>query len=138
MKLNHFVRTFFNFQLITKRRAPVDCKVVFWHAEVQVGEPAAFQLSITAPPDVLISELPFSTLTVTFSDDCAPLTLQHVEDETTSAFISVGAITKEARTANANLRWQRGSSLVISGTMVSDLPTTLKVTFFYFGYSNRT
>ncbi|KIY69509.1 hypothetical protein CYLTODRAFT_372663 [Cylindrobasidium torrendii FP15055 ss-10] len=106
------------------------CCAVFWSPEVKVGEPAAFQLSINAPSDVLIADLPFSAATITFTGEHAPVTLQHVDGESsnsTTRLINLGVITNEPKTVQANLRWGRGSSLVLVGTLMSEKPTILKV-----------
>ncbi|KAF9022277.1 hypothetical protein BDZ89DRAFT_208493 [Hymenopellis radicata] len=110
-----------------------DCDVVFWQTEVKVGEAAAFQLTITAPEDVAISDLPFTSLTIAFAGTYGPITLQHVDGEssnTSSRYLSLGTISEEAKTLETSLRWQHGSSLILSGAMVSHVPTTLRVEEF--------
>ncbi len=108
----------------------VDCDVVFWQTEVKVGESAAFQMTITAPEDVAISDLPFMSLTITFAGTYGPVTLQHVDGESSNIsnrYLSLGTISEEPKTLETSLRWQQGSSLILSGTMVSHVPTTLRV-----------
>ncbi|KAF8918186.1 Gryzun, putative trafficking through golgi-domain-containing protein [Mucidula mucida] len=107
-----------------------DCDVVFWQTEVKVGESAAFQMTITAPEDVAISDLPFTSLTITFAGTYGPVTLQHVDGESSNIsnrYLSLGTISEEPKTLETSLRWQQGSSLILSGTMVSHVPTTLRV-----------
>ncbi|KAG7449712.1 uncharacterized protein BT62DRAFT_1002032 [Guyanagaster necrorhizus] len=113
-----------------------DSNVVFWTHEVKVGQPVAFQVSITAPSDVAICELPFMSLSIRFSDDTLPLVLlQHsgaeIDEPSKVTHINLGHISKTGTdvppTLKTNLRWKQDSTLVLSGTFSSEVPTTLKI-----------
>ncbi|KAK0494835.1 Gryzun, putative trafficking through golgi-domain-containing protein [Armillaria luteobubalina] len=114
-----------------------DSNVVFWTPEVKVGQPAAFQVSITAPSDVAISDLPFMSLSIRFSDDTLPVVvLRHsdteVDDSSKVTHVHLGHISKTdtegvPSTLTTNLRWKQDSTLILSGTFSSEVPTTLKI-----------
>jgi hypothetical protein len=110
----------------------VDSTIVFWTPEVNVGDLAAFQLSLTAPTNLKISSLPITSLAVHFSDDVVPVVVQHLasnpETAATVRRIDLGHVSKlENREVEANLRWQSGATIVFSGAMSSDVPISLKV-----------
>lgn len=113
--------------------AIVDSRVVFWAPEVKVNEPAAFQLSLVAPTDITITSLPFISLAVYFSDNDYPFVIQHSPDAEGSSLIQkidlghVSSLEDDSREMEACLRWQPGGSIIITGTMSSDVPTLLKV-----------
>ncbi|TRM69045.1 Gryzun, putative trafficking through golgi-domain-containing protein [Schizophyllum amplum] len=104
--------------------------VVFWASEVKVGEPAAFQISLTASPTASIASLPFTNLEIHFSQDAAhpPLIVRHADDVQPSMHVDVGRLVPgEARETMANLRWEIGATVVLSGTMASDTPASLTI-----------
>lgn len=113
----------------------VDSNVVFWTSEVKVNEPAAFQLSLTAPTNISIASLPVSSLEIQFSQDVPSIVVRHVESENDEprsvTKVDLGHIarstTEEAREVDADLRWRVGATLVFAGTMSSEIPTSLKV-----------
>ncbi|THH33085.1 hypothetical protein EUX98_g1139 [Antrodiella citrinella] len=45
----------------------LDSTTIFWSPNVSIGESSAFQITLTAPPAIPISDLPFSSLVVHFS-----------------------------------------------------------------------
>jgi hypothetical protein len=106
--------------------------VVFWNAEVEVGESVPFQLSLSASPRISIASLPFISLVVEFSDDISPVVIRHAASESTSQLvqrIDLGHIsmTKERRDVETNLRWQAGGTKFFSGTIASETPRLIKV-----------
>jgi hypothetical protein len=108
--------------------------VVFWKPNVEVGEQAAFQLSLTAPSTISISSLPITSLAVEFSSDILPVTIRHVESEVTGSSvrrIELGHITTkdDVHEIEGHLRWHPGDTIVFSGVMSSDTPRLLKVCF---------
>ncbi|KAK0459106.1 Gryzun, putative trafficking through golgi-domain-containing protein [Desarmillaria tabescens] len=85
--------------------------------EVKVGQRAAFQISITAPSDVAISELPFVSLSIRFSDDTLPLVLlrhsdEEVDESSKVTHVQLGHISKTSAdvppTLKTNLRMETG------------------------------
>lgn len=109
----------------------VDSDVVFWSPEVKVGEQGAFQMSLTAPKSNTISSIPFTQLTLHFSEDFSPITLEHEasDAESTVQKVDLGLITtnESEDTIKANLRWRPGQTIVFAGLMKSEVPTVLKV-----------
>ncbi|EIM80572.1 uncharacterized protein STEHIDRAFT_67962 [Stereum hirsutum FP-91666 SS1] len=113
---------------------------VFWDSETSVDVPSAFQISLNPPSSVSLSNLAFSSLAITFSHDERPLVITHSDDHSTEGALSedltrvirVGTISPTSDTlgpedVKANLRWGRGTTVVISGTVMSNIPTTLNV-----------
>ncbi|KAJ7099520.1 Gryzun, putative trafficking through golgi-domain-containing protein [Mycena belliarum] len=105
-----------------------DSSVVFWAAEVKVKEPAAFQLCMTAPTNPTIAALPFSSMEIHFSGQLPPVIVRHVA-ESTVLRVDLGHISSAGATKSVevNLRWQPGASVVFTGTVSSDIPTSLKI-----------
>lgn len=116
----------------------VDTSLVFWSPEVKVGERAVFQLSLAAPPDVYISNLPFSSLAIYFGDDTPPLNVRHNASEDGIPLVQrveLGHIafplTESGEEELAtNLRWRPGGIIVFTGTVESRVPTTISVNKF--------
>ncbi|KAJ7686580.1 Gryzun, putative trafficking through golgi-domain-containing protein [Mycena rosella] len=105
--------------------------VVFWTSEVKVGEPAAFQLCLTAPTHTTTASLPFSSLQIHFSGKLPPIVVQHVSESAPPPVqrVDLGHIssTGVAGSTVANLRWQPGASIVFTGTVSSEVPASLRV-----------
>lgn len=110
---------------------------VFWKAEVNVEEPAAFQLPITAPTRTVISSVPFSSLEIHISHISNPVIVRHSaeaqEESTPSTSVSrvdLGIINLEdglQLEIAANLRWKPGSVVLFTGALVSRKPVTLSI-----------
>lgn len=132
----------------------VDTSLVFWKPEVAVGERAAFQLSLSAPPAVSMSSLPFSSLAIYFAPDMRPVIVRHkpgggggggLQTQTGSSAVrrvDVGHVEVSAAgeggsvvEIEAELRWGPGSTIVFAGDVLSDVPATLKVSIFAAGCS---
>lgn len=107
-----------------------------------VGEAAGFQITLSAPSDVSLLSIPFTTLSVYLSDDLPPIIVNHVQLDTeqelsTVQKVDIGDVTippaqpedgvQPLRIVEAHLRWKPGSSLVLCGSMTSSVPTTLTV-----------
>ncbi|KAF5317621.1 hypothetical protein D9758_018225 [Tetrapyrgos nigripes] len=110
-----------------------DTSVVFWSPEVKINEPAAFQLTLTAPSNTKIDSLPFKSLEIQFSEGVEPITFTHVNDDSATKLsvrrIDLGDVaTREQRTVEANLRWSEGSSVVFTGMISSSIPRTMIIT----------
>ncbi|KAI3619017.1 glutathione transferase omega-1 [Moniliophthora roreri] len=105
--------------------------LVFWKAEVQVGEQAAFQLSLTAPKGTPISSLPFASLEIYLANDKPPITITHVDGGHSSPIqkVELGHINSESNgvSVESTLRWNPGDTLILTGTISSGVPTTLSV-----------
>ncbi|OCH86086.1 hypothetical protein OBBRIDRAFT_890731 [Obba rivulosa] len=115
--------------------------IVFWKPDVNVGEAAPFQISLTAPSGVSMSALPFTTLTVEFSADIPPIVVQHSLGDNGQALsqvrkidlglISISASPQkdklEARVVEGVLRWGPGHTVVLAGALLSDTPRTLSI-----------
>jgi len=109
----------------------VDTSVNFWSSEAFVDERVAFQLSLTAPSDVVISDLPFASLAIYFSHKEGPVVVRHNEDLSSTAKIQrvdLGNLPLEiAAESEAYLRWNKGVTMLFTGTVSSDVPLTLTV-----------
>ncbi|PPQ63022.1 hypothetical protein CVT24_005968 [Panaeolus cyanescens] len=121
---------------------------VFWSQEVEIDDQAAFQLSLTSPRLVTISSIPFSKLTVKFSDTAACVVVNHdptapIESKGVRR-VDLGPITgpedeeedesdedeSEASTPHevkANLRWEAGETIIFTGSIHAKSIGTLKI-----------
>ncbi|KAL0072574.1 hypothetical protein AAF712_000337 [Marasmius tenuissimus] len=116
----------------SESRPIFDTSLVFWKPEVRVGEPAGFQLSLSAPTDVSILSLSFSRLEIYVKEDSAPIIVNHVdafEELPSVQRVDLGLIdeSRSERTFEATLRWKPGGSLVFTGTTLSNVPATLSL-----------
>jgi len=111
----------------------VDTNVVFWSPSVKVGDVAAFQVSLTAPNSISVSSIPFVSATI-YLEDGPPIIVRRSADmkQNTSAvqWYDAGEISMSSRDPveiGAVLQWNLGDVLIISGRIISDKPTELKV-----------
>lgn len=109
----------------------VDTSVSFWSSEAFIDERVAFQLSLTAPSDLVMSDLPFSSLAIYFSHREEPVVVHHIKDATSAATIQrvdLGDLSLEiAAESEGYLRWEKGATILFAGTVSSDVPLTLTV-----------
>ena len=135
--LSHYVRSRIIFSTHPLTRLAVDTSLVFWSPEVKVDERAVFQLALSAPSDVHMSSLPFTSLAIYFSDDSPPMTVVYkaTEDDSPAVqMVDLGCIEYpivehegESKEIEANLRWQAGGTIVFRGTVTSRSPTVISV-----------
>ncbi|KAI9441462.1 Foie gras liver health family 1-domain-containing protein [Lactarius indigo] len=108
-----------------------DASVVFWSSGAFVEERVAFQLSLTAPGDVSISALPFSSLAIYFSHKEEPVIVYHNADAVDGAKIQrvdLGDLPLEiATTVQGYLRWEKAATIVFVGNVSSDVPVILAI-----------
>ena len=115
--------------------ALVDYSVIFWSPEVKVDERAAYQITLTAPSRIYISSLPFTSIAIYIREDAVPIIVQHVDIEpsdNTAQEVRLGhldynAMPEDSPIVEANLRWRRGGSIVLTGSLSSAQPTTISV-----------
>lgn len=116
----------------------VDSDVIFWSPELKVGEETAFQITLFAPRSVTISSLPFSRIAIHFSNRNAPVIIEHqlAEEQEEGGrsdsltVVELGHLSEDDDTPGVwkgNLRWGLGASMVLIGSMTSNVPTMLKV-----------
>ncbi|KAL4248314.1 hypothetical protein ABKN59_006671 [Abortiporus biennis] len=122
----------------------LDTSVVFWKSEVTVGEPAAFQLSLAASSTLPISSLPFTSLSIHFLGEFPTVIIRHKalptneqekEDLSLVKRVDIGSLQWGATVLSddgslvveADLRWGLGSTMVICGTLTSDIPVSMSV-----------
>ncbi|PFH52170.1 hypothetical protein AMATHDRAFT_74451 [Amanita thiersii Skay4041] len=115
-----------------------DACTVFWNAEVQIGEQATFQISLTAPKTVTISSIPFSSLVIHLSGAENPITVRHIDATNSSSkssasirMVDLGDVTHYKENpieVETELRWKPGNVLVFCGRLKSDAPATINVT----------
>jgi len=110
--------------------------VVFWQSEVGISEPAAFQLHLRAPTWVSLAVLPFVSLSLEFSDNRPPVVIQHSPPSQAAEprqlqRVDLGTVhsqgQQDPKEIHADLRWAPGGTLILAGTLASDLPTILGV-----------
>ncbi|KAA1470414.1 hypothetical protein DENSPDRAFT_849542 [Dentipellis sp. KUC8613] len=130
-----------------------DTSVIFWKSTASVNERIAFQISISVPPDVSLSSLPFSSLAIYFSHRTEPVMIYQSTDAPSAEIeggvqcLDLGEVLADAESGSssasgseegeesekdeglvANLRWGKGSTVVFTGTVASEVPTTLQIT----------
>ena len=117
----------------------VDSSLVFWSPEVKVGDPAVYQLTLSAPSHLYIFSLPFISISIHFDDDMPPIMVVHKPHDDGSEAprvqrvelgqmdLSADSTRDAAREVEAVLRWKPGSTIVFTGSLVSAVPATLTV-----------
>ena len=113
----------------------VDSCVVFWRSDILVGEPVAFQLSLTSKSAVSLRSLNFSTLTVHISGNITPITVRNSASDLSAEppvvqRVDLGHIAPgggEGREVEGSLKWGAGGTIVYCGSVSCDAPATLKV-----------
>lgn len=122
----------------------VRTSVHFWESDIYVGQPTAFQLSVSMPENIVISSLSFVSVSLYFSDDAlAPLVIHHSDDAPDSdkkvRMVALGDVSRYLfviggpgegveDSLQAYLRWGSGVSIAFMGTLQSDIPGILKLT----------
>jgi hypothetical protein len=94
-----------------------------------VGEPAAFQLTMTAPISISIVLIPFSRLTLHLSND-STIIVHHAPSDVQLPIqrVVIGHATgQEPLNVAANLRWQPEGTMIFTGSISSEVPLVLKV-----------
>lgn len=126
------VEVFLSYHLLRS----VDATVVFWRAEVAIGEPAPFQITAVAPNDISLSGLPVTAIRIQFEGEKSPpVIIEHIEGETEPTSVQrvvVGQITMQSEKdaeerVKADLRWPVAATKVFCGTFVSTSAVALKV-----------
>lgn len=91
----------------------------------------AFQLSLTAPSDVVLSALPFSSLAIYFSHKEEPVIVYHDRSATSGAEfqrVDLGDLPLEISAERVGcLKWEKGATILFAGTVSSDVPLTMTV-----------
>lgn len=124
------MRGFSNLVSVLTESAKVNTSIIFWSSDAFVDERVAFQLSLTAPSDVVISALPFSSLAIYFSHKERPVIVHHNASTSASKFqrVALGDLPLEiAAEREGCLRWEKGATILFVGTVSSDVPLTLTV-----------
>ena len=121
----------------------VRTSVHFWETDIYVGQPTAFQLSISMPGDIALSSLSFVSVSIYFSDDAlTPLVIHHSDDapdydkkvrrvtlgDVSRYLLDIDGPVGVEDSPQAYLRWGTGVSIVFTGTLQSEIPGTLKLT----------
>lgn len=95
-----------------------------------MGEPAAFQLTMTAPSSISIALIPFSRLTLHLSHDFPSIVVYHAASDVQLPIqrVDIGHATRQdPPDVLANLRWQPEGTIVFTGSISSEVPLVLKV-----------
>ena len=111
----------------------MNTSVVFWRPEVRVGEEAAFQISLAASADAMISELPIHSISIVFSEGYAPIIIHHdasIHPEPVR-LVPLGQVQGEQPVeVRQHLRWRPGNQVILTGTLASDVPGIFSVRVF--------
>lgn len=110
----------------------VDVRFAFWQNQADLGGKVPFQLSMACDSTTTISQLQFSSLHVSFTDDRPDLLVNAGPDEDTSleSFLDVGLVgAEDQNTKTAALTWQPGSRIVLSGQVQSEQEIEVKVRY---------
>ena len=110
---------------------------MFWEPEVDVGVLAPFQILLFSLPHVSLSSIPFTSLAVHFHGDAPSVIVKHIQVDPDAEVpsvqrfdlgeIAVSPATTEPREIEGVLRWGAGSTIVLTGSVSSDLPIHLSV-----------
>ena len=103
----------------------VNTSVVFWKPKVRVGEKTAFQITLAAPENATISELPIHSVSISFSEGYMPIIIHHDHLQNPNQcgwcrWIKCGA----------RLRWRPGNQVILTGTIALDVPGVFGVRVF--------
>jgi hypothetical protein len=105
--------------------------ITFWSSKAFVDERVAFQLSLTAPSDVVLSGLPFSSLAIYFSHKEEPVVVHHDPSATSAANfqrVDLGDLPLEISVEREGcLKWEKGGTILFVGTVASDVPLTMTI-----------
>jgi hypothetical protein len=105
----------------------VNTTTAFWTSEAELGGQIPFQITLECHDNVYISELDFSSIQITFSDDRPSCTL-HSGDGDVTSIIDLGLIyQEEVSTATGALKWSPGQRIVLNGVMWSNLEGEVEV-----------
>jgi hypothetical protein len=123
----------------------VRTSVHFWETDIHVGQPTAFQLSVSMPGDIPLSSLSFVSVSIHFSDNALTHLVIHHSDNAPDSHkkvrrVALGDVSRylfdihdpgeggAEESLQAYLRWGSGVSIVFTGTLRSEVPGTLKLT----------
>ena len=107
----------------------VNTTTAFWTSEAELGGQIPFQITLECDSIVYISELDFSSILITFSDDRPSCTL-HAGDGDVESIIDLGLIHgEEVSKSTGSLRWSPGQRVVLYGMIQGDLEGEVKVRF---------
>jgi hypothetical protein len=123
----------------------VRTSVHFWETNLYVGQPTAFQLSISMPGNIALSSLSFVSVSIYFSDNAlTPLVIRHSDGAPGSdknvRRVTLGDVSRylfdiddpveggSEESLQAYLRWGSGVSIVFTGTLQLEVPGVLKLT----------
>ncbi|KAL6305207.1 Gryzun, putative trafficking through golgi-domain-containing protein [Sparassis latifolia] len=115
----------------------LNSSMVFWKHDVNVGEAAAFQLSLSSRPGVPMSSLPWTSLKIHFSSHIPPITVRHSragqgEKVPPTCEVALGHIIAteskiDGKEVDGVLQWGPGTTTIFAGSVSSDVPTNVKI-----------
>ncbi|TFY61713.1 hypothetical protein EVJ58_g4338 [Rhodofomes roseus] len=108
---------------------------VFWRPDVLVGEPVAFQLSVSSPTGVSLSSLTFTSLVIHMSGDMPTITLRNSSLDPSAELPQVQKVEldhimpsgEDDKEVQAPLRFGVGGTIVFCGTVSCEMPATVKI-----------
>ena len=113
----------------------MDSCAVFWRSDVLVGEPVAFQLSVTSRTALSLRSLTFTSLVIHMSGEMPTLIVRNSAVDPFAELLPVqhvdlGHITPQDgddRDVEGPLRFGVGGTIVFCGTVSCEVPATVKV-----------
>ncbi|KAH9915858.1 Gryzun, putative trafficking through golgi-domain-containing protein [Fomitopsis serialis] len=113
----------------------LDSCAVFWRSDVLVGEPVAFQLSVTSRTALSLRSLTFTSLVIHMSGEMPTLFVRNSAVDPSAELLPVqrvdlGHITPQDgddRDVEGPLRFGVGGTIVFCGTVSCEVPATVKI-----------
>ncbi|KAH9942206.1 Foie gras liver health family 1-domain-containing protein [Epithele typhae] len=123
---------------LSESKPLLDVAAVFWESEVDVDVPAPFQIQLSSQHNVSLSSISFTSLAIHFSTDLPPIILQHIQDDPDAEIaavhrvdlghIAVSSTPAESKEIKTVLKWGPGTTIVLTGSVSSAVPTPISVT----------
>ncbi|TBU21299.1 Gryzun, putative trafficking through golgi-domain-containing protein [Dichomitus squalens] len=122
---------------LSEFKSLLSTSVVFWEPEVDVGMLAPVQIHLSSLPHVSLSSVSFTSLAIHFNSDVPSVIVKHVQADPDAKVpsvqrvdigeINVSPAPAEPQEVVSVLRWGPGSTIVLAGSVASDLPMHLSV-----------
>jgi hypothetical protein len=99
----------------------VNASTAFWAPQADLGGQIPFQISLSCDENVDISQLRFSAIQITFSDDRPDCLVKSDGTGDDDSFLDIGVVYEEEIVrSTGDLRWSPGGRLVLNGLLKSD------------------
>lgn len=106
----------------------VNATTAFWTSETDLGDETPFQVSLSCDESVHISQLPFSSVQISFSNGRPSCTLHAAGDGGVESIIELGPVHDEPVSKSTGaLVWKSGQRMTIGGSVESDIEGEITV-----------